>query len=47
MPTLSHEAIVADVVYPVVLLVFGRGIALLSTLEDFVPFLQRLERSSL
>ena len=32
MPTLSHEAIVADVVYPTVLLAFGQGIALLLTI---------------
>ena len=29
VPTLLHEVIVADVVYPAVLLAFGRGIALL------------------
>ena len=28
MPILSHEVIVADVVYPTVLLAFGRSIAL-------------------
>jgi len=32
MPTLSHEVIVADVVYPTVLLAFGRGISLLPTM---------------
>jgi len=30
--TLPHEVIVADVVYPVVLLAFGQGIALLPTM---------------
>ena len=29
VPTLPHEVIVADVVYPVVLLSYGRSIALL------------------
>ena len=32
MPTLSHEVIVADVVYPAVLLAFGRIIALLEAM---------------
>jgi len=32
VPTLPHEVIVADVVYFVVLLAFGRGIALLPTM---------------
>ena len=32
MPTLSHGVIEAEVVYPVVLLAFGRGITLLSTM---------------
>jgi len=32
VPTLSHEVIVADVVYPIVLLAFGWNIALLPTM---------------
>ena len=32
VPTLSHEVIVADVVYPIVLLAFGWSIALLPTM---------------
>ena len=34
LPTLPHEVIVADIVYPAVLLAYGRSIALLPAMVD-------------
>ena len=36
VPTLPHEVVVADMVYPVVLLVHGRSLSLLSTMVGYL-----------